>query len=188
MDNTQALGKLKRLCGLFGVATFGNDCAYRWASKHERLTILDIEPGKGIGPILLGMQPRDVRAVFKKRQQYEDWMGGNLNGAMFYRGLILHFDACNSRAPLGTARLIEIIVHRRNDATLFGHAIKKWKRSRLIVRLEELSLSPKSTVGTDLIVPGMEMGFDDTNRLDFVRIYEGRFRESWRSEDYGTPI
>jgi hypothetical protein len=66
---------------------------------------LDIHPGVGIGPIRHGMRPAEVLAVFPEPQVYEDWMGGNLNDALLFRGLRLHFSKCDSRAPLADSTL-----------------------------------------------------------------------------------
>lgn len=62
--------------------------------------ILDILPWTGLGPLRFGMKPNEVRRAFDEDQVYEDWMGGNLNDSLLYRGLILGFDKEDSRGPL----------------------------------------------------------------------------------------
>jgi hypothetical protein len=66
---------------------------------------LDIHPGEGIGPIRHGMRPVEVLAVFPEPQVYKNWMGGNLNDALMFHGLRLHFTDCDTHAPLPNSTL-----------------------------------------------------------------------------------
>ena len=65
----------------------------------------EINPGVGVGPVTFGQSPSEVQAAMAEQQMYEDWMGGNLNDALLFRGLRLHFSKCDSRAPLADSTL-----------------------------------------------------------------------------------
>ena len=39
---------------------------------------LIVHPGRGLGPIRLGMPPAEVLSHVGEEQAYEKWMGGNL--------------------------------------------------------------------------------------------------------------
>ena len=56
------------------------------------MSIFDIQPGLGVGPVRFGQTPAEVEAAMAEPQLYEEWMGGNHNDSLFYQGLILGFD------------------------------------------------------------------------------------------------
>jgi hypothetical protein len=99
---------------------------YRWPFGEGERVIekrLDIYPGVGIGPIRHGMRPADVMNVISEPQVYEEWMGGNLNDALLFRRLCLHFTACDSHAPLPDSTLNLIVIQQRPDAYLFDRLV-----------------------------------------------------------------
>src|SRR6187551_3467527 len=92
---------------------------------------LDIYPGIGIGPIRCGMRPAEVLAIYNEPQVYEEWMNGNLNDAILFRGLRLHFNECDSHAPLPNSLLTWIVIHQCKDAFLFGQPVSKWTKETI---------------------------------------------------------
>jgi len=89
---------------------------------------MDVIPEVGIGPARFGMSPAEVTASFPEAQRYEDWMGGNLNDSLFYHGLIIGFDRCDSVGPLPHSRLAQITVFDREDARLWERTICDWSK------------------------------------------------------------
>ena len=81
---------------------------------------MEIIPKVGLGPLRFGMAPDQVRALFSEQETYEDWMGGNLNDSILYRGLIIEFDLCDAWGPLAGSKFREVRLHRREDAILWG--------------------------------------------------------------------
>ena len=126
--------------------------------------MLEIEPGRGVGPIILGMRKSEVRSVFNERVVYEDWMQQGSSDTNFH-GLRLDF------AESPSFRLIRITVHCREDATLFGRTLTRWKKSRLVLRFEESLIHYAVTNHGDLNVPGMTLSFNEKNRLSWVEVY-----------------
>src|SRR3954471_7199095 len=98
---------------------------------------LEIVPGMGIGPVHRGMSPAQVLEAFPEDQQYEDWMGGNLNDALLFHGLVFTFDKCDSHGPLPNARLEQIAVHGREDATLYCRPLREWDKQAILDRLRQ---------------------------------------------------
>src|SRR5947209_13438155 len=97
---------------------------------------LDIRPGNGIGPIVAGMSPDDVIAAMPEDEGcYEEWMGGNLNNCLLYHGLCFHFDRCNTYGPETDSTLEMVVVHDRDDATLFGQPLHAWAKPAILQRL-----------------------------------------------------
>lgn len=77
------------------------------------MSSMEIHPNKGIGSIEFGMNPDAVKEVMGSDLIYEEWMGGNLNDALFYSDLIVGFNDCDSDAPLPDSRVVEF---RANDS------------------------------------------------------------------------
>jgi hypothetical protein len=119
------------------------------------------------------MRPVEVHRVFTEQQQYESWMGGNLNDAMLFRGLRLHFDACNEKGPLVNSRLNLIVIHERQDVDLFGRPIGEWTREHLVQELQANGIAfdlPKT--GDVLVHPGMALSFNAEGQLVWIEIEE----------------
>jgi hypothetical protein len=133
---------------------------------------LDIHPGQGIGPIRHGMTPDQVLAVFSEPRVYEDWMGGNLNDALLFHGLRLHFSECDSRTPLPTSLLDWIVIHQREDAFLFGRQVREWDRDGILQELRSRGYHPETPPNGDVDLPNqLGMSFDDNGRLVWVEVY-----------------
>lgn len=133
---------------------------------------LEIVPGIGIGPVQRGMSPAAVLAVFPEDQRYEDWMGGNRNDSLLFHGLIFTFDKCNSSGPLQDARLEQIIVHRREDSTLYGRPVGSWDKHSILRRLRQeghtVTEMPNGCLG---IIGKLELDFAASGELDWIEIY-----------------
>lgn len=109
-----------------------------------------------------------------ERLEYEEWMGGNLNGSLFYHGLMFDFDACDSRAPLPGSRLVAIHVFRRDDLVLFGQRLRRWRCGLLSRELDRQNVNHFKTSDTDLLCPASntEFGFDSDGCLESVWLEE----------------
>jgi hypothetical protein len=134
---------------------------------------MEIELGKGIGPIRFGMTPAEVRAAFPEREAYEDWMGGNLNDALPYPGMIVGFDGCDARGPLADARVCELIVQGRRDLTLDGVPLHAWTRDRLRARFALLDVPVEDDALGNLFVArrGVSFGFDAGGRVEGLQMW-----------------
>ena len=97
---------------------------------------MEIIPKVGIGPLRFGMAPDQVRELFCEDETYEDWMGGNLNDSILYRGLILEFDLCDAWGPVAGSKFREVRLYRRQDAKLWGKHILDWSKAGLMSYLE----------------------------------------------------
>ena len=83
-----------------------------------------------------GMRPAEAVAVFEEPQVYEHWMGGNLNDALLFHGLRLHFTECDSRAPLPDSTLNWVVIHQREDAFLFDRPMTEWTKKTILEELQ----------------------------------------------------
>jgi len=148
--------------------------ADRYRSATEGLHIdqrLEIHPGEGFGPIRHGMRPAEVLAVFTELQMYEDWMGGNLNDALLFKGLRCHFGECDSSGPLPHSRLNWIVIHQRPDAYLFGQPVGEWTKESVLAELRMRGYDAHTPLNGDVEVPQqIGLSFDDDGHLIWVEV------------------
>ena len=156
--------------------------------RHVHDMRLEIHPGAGIGRVRLGMSPAEVEAVFTEPHKYEEWMGGNLNDALLFHGLIFTFDVCDGRGPLPHARLNLIEVRGRADVDLLGQPLHGWTADDIGRRLREQG----HAVTTDrhsVRIPGkLELSFDGDGRLDQATISGSRQDWQQRRSDAGIQM
>jgi hypothetical protein len=131
---------------------------------------LEIRPGEGIGPVRKGMLPAEVLTAFSEPQVYEPWMGGNLNDALLFHGLRLHFSDCNARAPLPESTLDWIVIHGREDAYLFGRPIGEWTKAEVIRELHTRGYEVQTPPNGDVETAGVGLSFDEAGQLIWVEI------------------
>ena len=91
--------------------------------------MLELLPGEGVGPLRFGMSPSEAQGAFTEPPVYEEWMGGNLNDSILFRGLVAGFDRHDSAGPLANSRLIEFRVRGREDIVLAGRAVLDSRRA-----------------------------------------------------------
>jgi hypothetical protein len=118
------------------------------------------------------MRPAEVLAVFPEQQGYEDWMGGNLNDALLFQGLRLHFSECDSCAPLAGSTLNWIVIHQRADAYLFGRPVSDWTKERVLRELQARGYEAQTPPNGDVDVDQkLGLSFNDEGRLIWVEVY-----------------
>ena len=113
------------------------------------------------------MAPAEVRALLTEPLTYEDWMGGNLNDALCFHGLRLHFDRFDSHGPLPDSSLVELCICGRDDAVLFDQPLFGWSKTLIGDHLQQIGLSPQFPDNGDIDVaePYMGMSFGADDRL-----------------------
>jgi hypothetical protein len=98
-------------------------------------------------------------------------MGGNLNDALLFRGLRLHFTECDSRAPLPDSTLNWVVIHQREDAFLFDRQMTKWTKDSILDELRARGFAAETPPNGDVEVPWqLSMSFDEEGRLVWVEI------------------
>ena len=129
--------------------------------------------GTGIGPLRFGMTPAEVRTAFAEPEVYEDWMGGNLNDSVLFRGMIVSFDRCDAHGPLANARVTGFFVQGRRDLVLEGVPLHAWTRGELRSRLAALGLRAKDGGPENLLVrpAGASFAFDAAGRVSGLDLW-----------------
>jgi len=143
------------------------------ASVRRSQNDMEIIPKVGIGPLRFGMSPDQVRALFPEQETYEDWMGGNLNDSILYRGLIIGFDLCDTWGPLARSKFREIRLHRRQDAILWGKNILDWCKADATDFLESGGFASRLSNLGDLSIPqsSLVLSFDVVDRLEHLEMW-----------------
>jgi len=117
------------------------------------------------------MRPAEVLAIFSEPQVYEDWMGGNLNDALLFHGLRLHFGHCDARAPLPDSTLNWVVIHQREDAYLFGQPVGEWTKEAVVRELQARGYEVRTPPNGDVEVPQqIGMSFDEDGRLIWLEV------------------
>jgi len=134
---------------------------------------MEIIPNIGLGHLRFGMSPTQVRALFEEPETYEEWMGGNLNDSLLYKGLIIEFDGHDAYGPLAHSKFCGVRINERVDAVIFGQRLLDWSRSALIDRLEHESVSYILEPSGDVSVAELSLAFSfsDIDQLIFVELW-----------------
>jgi hypothetical protein len=134
---------------------------------------LDLILEESVGPARFGQTPAQVVSVMNEGELYEDWMGGNLNDSLLFRGLVLGFDRCDARGPLPESRLVEARVKGRPGARIFGKRVDAWTRQDLLKFLRQQGYDVRDSP-PDVNVPsiGLGLSFDEQGILDYVEIWK----------------
>jgi hypothetical protein len=137
---------------------------------------MEILPNIGLGEIRFGMRPAEVRERLSETETYEEWMGGNLNDSLLYRGLILGFDAFNAHGPLDDSHFTEARLNHREDAFIWGKNLPAWTKASIADHLKQNTIPYELADNGDLLVPSLflEMSFDDSGGLEYIEMWASR--------------
>lgn len=123
----------------------------------------EVLPAQGVGDARFGMTPAQVRAALGEPELYEEWMGGNLNDSLLFRGLICGFGGCDTHGPLADSLLreVRISVPHRSDAMLWGRPLAEWSASDFRRHAERAKLPFEAGPGGSVLSSafGMECAF-----------------------------
>ncbi len=135
---------------------------------------MDVIPNIAVGPVRFGMKPSEVMAHFPEEQLYEDWMGGNLNDSLLYRGIIFSFDEHNSVGPLANSQLVEIRMHGREDVVLCGQLIGTWTKETIISYWDENDLAYEYHDNGHVSIPSLSLvlSFDSQEQIEYLVMWE----------------
>ena len=132
------------------------------------------------------MTPGEVIALFGEESIYEDWMGGNLNDSLLYRGLIFGFDRCDGSGPLEDSALDELLIRQRDDVFLFEKPMMAWTKTDLLRRFTEecIRIEGKHFVqnANRMNIPDLQMvlEFDDDGQLSELDTWQAPSAEQLR--------
>jgi hypothetical protein len=128
-------------------------------------------PNVGVGPAQFGHRPAQVLAAMGESPAYEGWMGGNLNDALLFAGLVLGFDACDAHGPLSASRFVEARICGRENASLFGTPLVAWTRASLVAWLRERGhVVHQSADDVNVEALGLSLSFSSTGQIQYAEL------------------
>ncbi len=135
---------------------------------------MEVRLGDGFGPVRFGMSELEADAALNEPEQYEDWMGGNLDHHLLYSGLVLEFKPLASVGPDRDPDLVEIKIHGRDGARLFDKPVDQWTEDDLLTELVGRGYRAERMSNGDVIVPWLaEFSFDREGRLTCLGLSRG---------------
>ena len=81
---------------------------------------VDLVPDRGLALFCFGETYEKVVTQIQEPEQWEEWMGGNLNDSILIQGVILGFDDCDSADPLPHSKFCSVDVNGRPSAKFLG--------------------------------------------------------------------
>jgi len=134
---------------------------------------MEINPNKGIGSIEFGMNPDAVKELMGSDLIYEEWMGGNLNGALFYSDLIVGFNDCDSDAPLPGSRVVEFRANNSGRIKFNGIALAELSRE-ILASMVVQGCKAKFDKNHDVIFQelGISFGFNEKGSVCILEMWQ----------------
>jgi len=86
----------------------------------------EINLNRGLGQIHFGMHPSEVKAILGNNLYYEEWMGGNLENFLFYKGLLIGFSGPCKNEPSEEAKVCMFQVKTSHELTLYQKTITNY--------------------------------------------------------------
>ncbi len=91
----------------------------------------EVDLSNGLGEVRFGMRPSEVENILGPDQIFEDWMGGNLEGFYFYKGLLIGFSGGSDECPDENSEVCLFTVKPEHDLILWGINISRCSISEL---------------------------------------------------------
>jgi hypothetical protein len=134
--------------------------------------MLELQPWLGLGPLHFGMTPAQVRAALAEPEAYEEWMGGNLNDSILFRGLICGFDRHDSQGPVAQAKLRELrLATTRPDVVFEGRPLRNWTRETLSALPALANAQPSGPSSLSIPALGLAFDFDERGQVAFADLW-----------------
>jgi len=134
---------------------------------------MEIYPNKGIGNIEFGMNPGAVKEAMSSDLVYEEWMGGNLNDALFYSDFIVGFNDCDEDEPLPDSKVVEFRANGSKRITFNGIALASLTRGKLasmVVQGIEATIDKNQDVIFQEL--GVSFGFDENGSVCILEMWQ----------------
>jgi hypothetical protein len=124
-------------------------------------------PPRQFGPISLGCSPASIYREFGYELTWEEWMGGNRNGDLYYHGLVFVFDACDAQEPLTDSKLKVVNGLAREDVVFRDRPLRSWTKTEIEQLLEVERLSFRQLIdGLEVEDWNFEFSFDENGNCD----------------------
>lgn len=146
------------------------------ASQKGNQDMYEISPSNGFGPIKFGFTPSEVKSVWGSELVYEDWMGGNLENFLFFRGLLIGFRGKVEDHPSENSYVCMFQVKTIHPLQLWGKEITSATMQDIQSLLNANNLSFKVLPNgiVQCIEQELQFHFNQLGILDEVDFADGR--------------
>ncbi|MDM1021950.1 hypothetical protein QSV37_16875 [Acinetobacter sp. VNK23] len=132
-----------------------------------------IDPLSGIGNIKFGDTAKSVKELCGSELCYEDWMGGNLEDSLFYKGLLIGFRGKHDDHPNDDSEVSIILIKASiYELILWQEIISNFSKKQLITLLSKKSIRFKELNNNTLQCTELDINFyfDHNLFLDKVSV------------------
>jgi hypothetical protein len=130
----------------------------------------EISLANGLGPIKFGARPSEVKSAWGTEIYYEDWMGGNLENFLYFKGLLVGFRGEVEDHPSENCHVCMFQVKTVHQLSLWNQEITNATRqeieSLLNAKRQKFKVLPNGIV--QCTEQELQFHFSETDRLDEV--------------------
>ena len=132
--------------------------------------IYQISLTHGLGPIKFGVSPSEVMAAWGQPLCYEEWMGGNLENFLYFKGLLVGFRGEIDETPTENSQVCMFQVKTAWRLQLWGQEITQATLDELAALLQQHQLEYRLIANSILRCTTRELQFkfNDVGVLDEV--------------------
>ncbi|MBU2978755.1 hypothetical protein [Alteromonas sp. C1M14] len=91
----------------------------------------EISLAEGFGPIQFGATPNEVKSAWDSDLYYEDWMGGNLENFLYFKGLLVGFRGEVEGGPTEKSHVCMFRIKTVHSLMIWGRDITQATKQEL---------------------------------------------------------
>ncbi|MBD3640724.1 MAG: hypothetical protein HUJ18_06975 [Marinobacter sp.] len=130
----------------------------------------EISLAEGFGPIRFGSPPSEVKAAWGSELCYEDWMGGNLENFLYFRGLLVGFSGEIEDQPTENSYVCMFQIKTVHPIGLWGRDITQatWQEVASLLSENGLEYTTPANGIMQCVDHELQFQFDATGVLSEV--------------------
>jgi hypothetical protein len=125
---------------------------------------------EGFGPIKFGATPNEVKSAWSSDLYYEDWMGGNLENFLYFKGLLVGFRGEVEDRPTEKSHVCMFHIKTVHSLMIWGRditqATKQELESLLTLNKMQYTVLPNGTL--QCANQELQFHFNESGVLDEV--------------------
>lgn len=127
---------------------------------------------KSVGPVKFGMSPTEVKSILGEELYYEDWMGGNLESFLYYRGILIGFRGEVDDKPKENSKVCMFQLRSSLKPVLFGLDLSGMTKTEIIEAFKSMHYKHKELNPLVITVPSIyiQLTFNEKELLEEVYV------------------
>ncbi|OHX34992.1 hypothetical protein BJL95_04140 [Methylomonas sp. LWB] len=133
-------------------------------------SMYEISLTEGLGPVKFGMSPGIVKSLLGSELCYEDWMGGNLENFLYYKGLLIGFCGEIDDHPTDSSLVCMFLVKTSHPLSLWGQKISNAKMEDIesLLKVKAIKCNLLQSGVLQCVDQELQFLFDSDGHLDEV--------------------